>query len=55
MLDKDSLTNYIIENYLDVTDQFDGEEHLNCYCSVCKKDVGFQIVEQHGMSHRKTY
>lgn len=55
MLDNDWLTKYITENYLDVTEQFDGEEHLNCFCSVCKKDVGFQITEREGVSHRTEY
>jgi hypothetical protein len=47
MLTKELLDNYIFENYIDVTNQFDDEEHLTGFCSKCKKTVGFQIIERH--------
>lgn len=46
MLDKEQLNNYIVENYVDVTDEFDDENHASGLCSNCKKVVGFQIIER---------
>lgn len=39
MLTAELLNNYISENYLDVTDQFDDEEHHTGFCSNCNKLV----------------
>lgn len=55
MLTSELLDNYIFENYLDVTDQFDDEEHLTGFCSKCKKTVGFQIIERHVSQKRTGY
>ena len=46
MLSPELLDKHILENYLDVTNQFDDEEHHTGFCSNCKKTIGFQIIER---------
>lgn len=46
MFTEKELTTYIVENYLDVTPDFDDENHHTAFCGKCHKLVGFQIVER---------
>lgn len=55
MLNEEQLDTHILENYLDVTDQFDDEDHHTGFCNKCKKTVGFQIIERHVSSKETRY
>jgi hypothetical protein len=46
MLTDKLLNEYVLENYIDVTDQFDDDNHHTGYCNVCRKTVGFQIIDR---------
>ena len=46
MLNEEELKEYILENYVDVTDSFLDQSHMAGFCSKCKKTVGFQIVNR---------
>lgn len=47
MLTDELLDQYILDNYIDVTNEFDDKNHHTGFCSNCKKTVGFQIIERH--------
>jgi len=47
MLNEEKLNEFIIENYIDITDQFDDENHLSGFCNNCNKIVGFQIIDRY--------
>lgn len=46
MVNREELKKYVIENFEDITHNFDNESHISGFCSNCKKIVGFQIIER---------
>lgn len=47
MLNDNQLDQYIFDNFIDITNEFDDSDHHTGFCSNCKKVVGFQIINRY--------